>query len=287
VTLEYFVREFGVHGSGIEADGRLVATALERMRAREMGGRVQVQEAPSDRLPYRDEVFDVTVGEIGMTASASPEDAVRELVRVTRPGGAVVLVQSVWRAPVEAHRRTVLADHLGVRLRMLVEWKRLLRENGVEDLHTEDWTDPHTAFRPGGVKPFPDFAELFSFGEKIGILRRAWARWGWAGVRTVLAREREVHKLLTRERVLGLDLVKGVKKVPDAASPAPPAATDAPRLELDEPVPPDPSPSPGPVDEGGPGERADLPEDPDAAAGESAEEPTETRGLPLFSPEST
>ncbi|NNF38143.1 MAG: methyltransferase domain-containing protein [Gemmatimonadetes bacterium] len=261
VTLEYFVREYGVHGSGIEADGSLVASALERMREREMGGRVQVQEAPADRLPYRDEIFDVTVGEVGMTASATPEDAVRELVRVTRPGGTVVLVQLVWRAPVEAHRRTVLAGHLGVRPRMLVEWKRLLRENGVADLHTEDWTDPHTAFRPEGVKPFPDFAELFSLGEKIGILRRAWARWGWTGVRTVLAREREVHKLLTRERILGLDLLKGVKRAPV-------------------PTPPD---SP-PADAKAAPEGAD-----DAAAveDESEAEPPDTQGLPLFSPEST
>jgi SAM-dependent methyltransferase len=260
VTLEYFVREYGVHGSGIEADGSLVAVALERMRERDMGGRVQVQEAPADRLPYRDEVFDVTVGEIGMTASATPEDAVRELVRVTRPGGTVVLVQPVWRAPVEAHRRTVLADHLGVRPRMLVEWKRLLKESGVEDLHTEDWTDPNTAFRPGGVKPFPDFAELFSLGEKIGILRRAWGRWGWTGVRTVLAREREVHRLLTRERVLGLDLLKGVKRAPGRDD----------------------------VEAAAPGlEEADAGSDENAAPDEPRPAEPETQGLPLFSPEST
>ena len=265
VTLEYFVSEYGVHGSGIEADGALVTSALERMRAREMGDRVQVQQAPADVLPYRDEIFDVTVGEVGMTASADPADAVRELVRVTRPGG---VVQLVWRAPVDPRRRSVLAEHLGVRPRMLVEWKRLLRENGVEALHTEDWTDPDTAFRPGGVKPFPDFAELFSLGEKIGILRRAWARWGWAGVRAALAREREVHRLLTRERILGLDLLKGVKRAPSDDEEVR-EAEDAPsEPEVAAPHEPD-SPDP------------DAPE-PDAPEPSSGE----TRGLPLFSPES-
>lgn len=289
VALEYFVAEFGVHGSGIEADAAMVASALDRLRVREMGDRVQVQQAPSDVLPYRDEIFDVTVGEVGMTASADPADAVRELVRVTRPGGVVVLVQLVWRAPVEPLRRGVLAEHLGVRPRMLVEWKRLLRENGVEALHTEDWTDPDTAFRPGGVKPFPDFAELFSLGEKIGILRRAWGRWGWAGVRAALAREREVHRLLTRERILGLDLVKGVKRAhPGEAeagdeAAAVPAPTDAAPLETAAGEPE--SAVDGESHEGGAADAPDegdepRPTEPDPSSGE-------TRGLPLFSPEST
>jgi SAM-dependent methyltransferase len=216
VSLEYFVQEYGVHGSGIEEDGALVDLAQDRVRELGLGGRLQLQASPVGNLPYRDEIFDVTVGELGMTARTDPESAVKELVRVTRPGGSVVLVQLVWKAPVDPKRRRVLEDHLGVRPLMLVEWKRLLREAGVEHLHTEDWTDVQTAFRPHVAKPFPDFTELFSLGEKIGILRRAWGRWGWAGVRAVLARERAVHRLLTRERILGLDLLKGTRAAPPA-----------------------------------------------------------------------
>ena len=215
VSLEYFVREFGVHGAGLEFDSTLVGQAEERARESGLAARMQVQQAPSDRLPYVDDVFDVTVGELGITSDADPADAVRELVRVTRPGGFVVLVQLVWKAPVDEARARVLSEHLGVRPLMLVEWKRLLREAGVGELHTEDWTDPETAFRGGAVKPFPDFSELFTLGEKTGILRRAWGRWGLRGVRDAMLREWEVHRLLTRDRILGLDLVKG-RKLPAA-----------------------------------------------------------------------
>lgn len=214
VPLEWFVTEYGVHGSGVDVDEALVAAAEERVRRRDLQGDLQLQHRPLDRLPYRDAIFDVAVGELGLTSRADPATAVRELVRVTRPGGAVVLVQLVWKAPVDAERRDVLADHLGVRPLMLVEWKRLLREAGVENLHTEDWSDEETAFRPQITKPFPDFAELFSLPEKLGILRRAWKRWGAGGVRTVLEREREVHRLLTHERILGLDLVMGFRRDP-------------------------------------------------------------------------
>jgi len=224
VTLEYFVEEYGVHGSGVDEDPELVELAHDRARALGAGGRLQFQVSPVGNLPYRDAVFDVTVGELGMTAGTDPKDAVRELVRVTRPGGTVALVQLVWTAPVDEDRRRVLEDHLGIRPLMLVEWKRLLREAEVGDLHTEDWTDDETAFRPSVAKPFPDFAELFSIPEKLGILRRAWRRWGWAGVRAVLERERAIHRLLTRERVLGLDLLTGTR---GARTPAADTATEA------------------------------------------------------------
>ena len=220
VSLEHFVREYGVRGSGVDHDSRLVEETTDRFRELELGTRVQIQQGTADALPYRDAVFDVVVGEIGMTTRASAADAAAEVTRVTRPGGVVVLVQPVWKAPVDPVRRSVLSDHLGLRPQMLVEWKRLLREHGVSGLLVEDWSDDETAFRGGAAKPFPDFAELFSLPEKFGILRRAWSGWGWAGVRTVIAREREVHRLLTRERLLGLDLIKGVREAP-AETPAP------------------------------------------------------------------
>ena len=211
VSLEYFVKEFGVHGSGVDVDPTMIEQAEARSRDEGIADRLQFQTGRSDALPYRDEIFDATVGEIGLSNHCEPAAAISELVRVTKPGGVVVLVQLVWKAPVDEQRRVVLADHLGARPLMVVEWKRLLRESGISTVHTEDWSDEETAFRPTVAKPFPDFAELFSVGEKIGILRRAWTRWGWRGVRTVLEREREVHRLLTRERILGLDLLKGRK----------------------------------------------------------------------------
>lgn len=223
VSLEYFVREHGVHGSGVEPDARLVEVAESRTRDGGLSSRIQFQTGMPDSLPYRDEVFDVAVGELGLAARADPATAVRELARVTRPGGTVVLVQLAWRAPVDPGRARVLAEHLGARPLMLVEWKRHLKEAGVEELQAEEWSDEDASFRARVVRPFPDFAEIFTLTEKVGVLRRAWARWGLQGMRAVLVREREVHKLLTRERILGLVLLRGRKQEAQAAGEEPAA----------------------------------------------------------------
>jgi SAM-dependent methyltransferase len=264
VSLGYFAKELGVTASGVEFDARMVEQAEQWAREEGIADRLQFQSGRSDALPYRDEIFDISVGEIGLANHCDPADAVRELVRVTKPGGFVVLVQLVWKAPVDEVRQGVLSEHLGARPLMVVEWKRLLREGGVEEVHTEDWSDEQTSFRASRVKPFPDFAELFSLPEKLGVLRRAWRYWGWQGVRTVVARESEVHRLLTTERILGLDLLRGRKACTNVA----------------------PKPAPEAVRP-----KAQAPSAPGVAATVSAREPREepaepdTEGLPLFAGE--
>ncbi|HUF77102.1 MAG TPA: methyltransferase domain-containing protein, partial [Longimicrobiales bacterium] len=228
VALEYFAREWGVIAAGVEFDPLMVEQAEAAARESGLTSRLTFQPGRSDALPYRDAIFDVAIGEIGLANHCDPADAVRELVRVTKPEGFVVLVQLVWKAPVDEARQRVLSEHLGARPLMVVEWKRLLAAAGVEEVHTENWSDAETSFRGGVVKPFPDFAEIFSLPERMGVLRRAWRRWGWRGVRAVLAREREVHNLLTQERILGLDLLRGRKGSVSAPGPAEDADEGAP-----------------------------------------------------------
>lgn len=283
VPLEYFVKEFGVTASGVDADPAMVEAAEEWSRELGAGHQLQFQQSRSDALPYRDEIFDVAIGEIGLANHCRPEDAVRELVRVTKPGGFIVLVQLVWKAPVDQERRRVLSAHLGARPLMVVEWKRLLREAGVDDLHVEDWSDEETAFRPTVAKPFPDFAELFPLGERISILHRAWKRWGLKGVSAAIQRENEVHKLLTGERILGLDLLRGRKEGGPEAAPVEAGARAGAGGGL-----PDRTSGDGdrPTADEGPRSEASAEEgSPHTAEGDAGDAPephSDTVGLPLF-----
>jgi SAM-dependent methyltransferase len=259
ISLEYFLREHGVHGTGVEADPDLIADVERYFKDEGLSQEVSFQEASSADLPFRDEMFDIVLGEVGLAATVDPKEAILELVRVARPGGRVVLIQLVWKAPVDEARKAVLSKHLGARPLMAVELRRILKDAGVRDLHTEDWTDEETAFRSQAKKPFPDFAELFTLGEKLGVLRRARGRWGWKGVWSVFQREREVHRLLTKERILGLNLLVGVKSG---------TAADETMAEGEE------KGSGGPPQEKG--------RDP---SGSAPDEELQTSGLPLFGPD--
>jgi ubiquinone/menaquinone biosynthesis C-methylase UbiE len=267
ITVEYFARDRGARASGVDPDPILVERAEARVRESGLSHKATFQVASAQDLPYRDGIFDVVVGELSLAVGTDEDHAIRELVRVLRPGGRIALIQLVWKAPVDPGRREILARHLGARPLMLVEWKRLLRSAGIRQLHTEDWSDEETAFRPQGVKPFPDFAELFSLPEKLGILRRAWGRWGWQGVKVAVAREAEVHRLLTRERILGLDLLVG--RAPEAGDLPP--AEPPPQAGAGEPS------SPDGEEEGPPASPPDG-----GVAGPGPQPSRDLSGLPLF-----
>jgi SAM-dependent methyltransferase len=219
VTTSFLASSFGASCVGVDPDERLVREADARAREAGLDGRVSFESARLDDLPYRDGIFDVAIGELGLGATADPARAVSELARVTRPFGSVVLVQLIWTGNVDPARREVLVAHLGARPMILVEWKQLLRDAGVVELAVEDWSDAPSPFRPNGVGPFPDFSEIFTWREKLDIVRRAVKRWGWRGVRGALRREREIHRLLTRERVLGLTMIKGTRWSPADVAP--------------------------------------------------------------------
>jgi SAM-dependent methyltransferase len=211
LTTAFLAATYHVDGVGIDFDPALIEEADSRARSLGLEDQLRFQTSDPEDLPFQDEMFDVAIGELGLGAVADPAIAIRELARVTRPLGAVVLVQLVWAGNVEESRRELLVEHLGARPLLLVEWKQLMRDAGCVDLHVEDWSDFPSPFRPAVTGPFHDFSAIFTFRERLAILRRAVRRWGWRGVRGAIVREQEIHQLLSRQRVLGLSLIIGRK----------------------------------------------------------------------------
>lgn len=199
----------GAAGAGADPDPRMVAVATDRAKAARLAGRLHFENAPLHDLPYQDAVFDLVLAEIELGAAQDPPAAVRELARVTKPGGSVALVQLVWLRTLDAEREEDLVERLGVRPRVLMEWKQMLKEAGVTDLHVEDWSD--SAASQSRPSVLGGLSELFTFRGKLRLLPRAWERWGWRGVRAVLSRERELRHLLEQERVLGVSLIMGTR----------------------------------------------------------------------------
>jgi SAM-dependent methyltransferase len=199
----------GLPVSGVDPDEELVAGAVARAKEAGAAGRLHYEHAPFVDLPYKDEVFDIVLGEIGLAAADDPAAAVRELVRTVRAMGTVVLVQLTWTQQVEGVRRDVLIEHLGARPFLLVEWKQMLRDAGVVDLHVEDWS--HAVASANTLSAAGVLEQFTSLPDKLRILYRGWRRWGLAGVRELLAREQEMRRLVRKERVLGLSVIRGTR----------------------------------------------------------------------------
>ena len=76
-----------------DAVAEMVAAARAEAERRVLNN-MQFRECTADALPFADNSFDVTVSRLGAMFFPDPVASVREMLRVTRPGGRVALV--VW-----------------------------------------------------------------------------------------------------------------------------------------------------------------------------------------------
>jgi SAM-dependent methyltransferase len=113
---------------------------------------------------FENEVFDATVGEPSLASLASPAQAIAELARVTKPLGVIVLLQPTWSSEIKGPAREMLVERLGLRPRMLVEWKQMMREAGIVELQVQDWTSGGPA-RPSGTMKTVDTAVTSITGQ--------------------------------------------------------------------------------------------------------------------------
>ncbi len=206
VTTEWLAHRTGASVTGVDPDDDDIDQAEEH--ARETGLGLSYQRAALDDLPYESNVFDASIGEPEIAAAVSTEKAVAELARVTKPMGAVVLLQLTWSSELPASRRELVVERLGLRPRMLVEWKQMLRDAGVVEIRVDDWTNECDDELTGSGA---DGSPRLNWQGKLQVMGRALRRSGWAEARQALARETELLRDLSRERSMNFSIIKGVK----------------------------------------------------------------------------
>jgi SAM-dependent methyltransferase len=85
--------------SAVEPSGSFAAAARERLPG------VDIRQSPAEKLPFGDDTFDIALAQLVIHFMTDPVTGLREMARVTRPGG--VVAACVWdhaggRGPVSA-----------------------------------------------------------------------------------------------------------------------------------------------------------------------------------------
>jgi ubiquinone/menaquinone biosynthesis C-methylase UbiE len=135
---------------GIDASATMAAASQARVAGR---GRVRVLVADAQRLPFADGVFDGCRAERVLQHLPDPAEALAEMVRVTRPGGLVLVGDTDWGgwlldAPDDPATHAVLAAAAG---RSRNPWigrqlVGLFHQAGLGDLQVEVVTFPGSDF---------------------------------------------------------------------------------------------------------------------------------------------
>lgn len=205
-TSEWLAAKTGASITGVDPSEERIERAEARARDLQPPLPLSYQHAPLDDLPHESNVFDAALAEPLLSAAGNVERAVAELARVTKPMCPVVLLQLTWSSELSESAREMLVERLGLRPHLLIEWKQMMREAGLVEIQVQDWTE-------AGAKAAVDADDEpeLTWQQKVQIAGRAWRQLGWKAARGAVARERALLKELTRERVLGFQLLKGVK----------------------------------------------------------------------------
>jgi SAM-dependent methyltransferase len=138
---------------------------LARERAEAAGAAVQAVVAPAEALPFTDRAFDAVISSFAVIFAPEPEAAVREMVRVARPGAVVALTTWLPGGAIQAAAE-VLMSLAPPRPEPRPRWDdpdwivELLARNGApggtverreiafEADSPEAWFEEHEAFHP-------------------------------------------------------------------------------------------------------------------------------------------
>jgi ubiquinone/menaquinone biosynthesis C-methylase UbiE len=111
----FYAVEYGVDVTGVDLSPEMVRKATERAASAGVSERVRFAEGDSQALPWPDGTFDVVINECAVGIPDDSQAVVREMARVVKPGGRVVIHESTWRKSMTACEKDDLAERYGTR----------------------------------------------------------------------------------------------------------------------------------------------------------------------------
>ena len=161
----YAARTYGCRVVGIDLSERMIGWSRQRAREERVEDRIEFRVADVLALPFESDRFDATLCESVLAFVADKEKAIRELVRVTKPGGYVGLNEAFLLTETPSSQVVELARQMGTEIVSLDAWRALWDASDLRDRAVR-------AYRVDPVR------EVRSRMRWIGLrwLVRGWAR---------------------------------------------------------------------------------------------------------------
>ena len=118
---------------GVDRSAQMIEWARRRAREHGVAELVEMRVADVTALPFDTGRFDVAFAESVLAFVDDPSAALREMVRVVRPGGYVGFNESIWTSEVTPEIEA-LEREMGVEVRDAATWRSLCASAGLDDI---------------------------------------------------------------------------------------------------------------------------------------------------------
>lgn len=129
----YLARTFGCRVVGADISERMIGWARQRARQARAGDLIGSGVADVLDLPFADDQFDVVICESVLDFVPDKAKAVRECVRVTKPGGYVGLNEGLWLHEPPPRLAEQVRDAIGPSVPAAEHWREIWDGSGLDD----------------------------------------------------------------------------------------------------------------------------------------------------------
>jgi arsenite methyltransferase len=133
VSCAYIAKKHDCHVVGVDISEKMIEWSHKRAREERVEDKVEFRAADVLDLPFAADRFDAVLVESVIAFVGDRARALRECVRVTRPGGYVGLNESFFTMPPTAATSEIVRRELDVDIPLVQTWQTLWEASGMHD----------------------------------------------------------------------------------------------------------------------------------------------------------
>ena len=155
---------------GVDLSPEMIESSIQRAKKEGVEDSTEFKVADALNLPFSADSFDVVVNECAVGLTSDPQKCLNEMVRVTKPGGFVVIHESLWLKELPENEKRDIAKRLGTVPFKLSDWKDMLKKAGAVEILDEDWSGVERLSKMRPERKMKNAGDIFSLWEKITII---------------------------------------------------------------------------------------------------------------------
>ena len=129
----YIAKKYGCHVVGVDIAEKMIEWSRQRAREEKVEAKIEFQTADVLELPFDADRFDFVIVESVIAFVEDKRKAIRECVRVTKPGGYVGLNESFWVTEPSPEIIAQVQAFVGTDVPTAATWQALWEESGLRD----------------------------------------------------------------------------------------------------------------------------------------------------------